>query len=100
MEATLANSFVASGSFEIEAAGSGGISRRARGDLPVPTGAAERQELSEDGRDLNRLGTWLGAMAQSENAPPDETPPAGDRATAEAFGERVARVTLRFKRGA
>jgi len=47
--------------------------------------------------DLNRLGTWVGAMAQS-NADEDE-PSIGDVDTAERFGVRIAEITRRFKDG-
>ena len=50
--------------------------------------------------DLNRLGCNSGLMTQSDNADPAITPPAGDRRTAEAFGEHIARCTLRWVRGA
>lgn len=46
--------------------------------------------------ELNRLGIWLGAAAQSDNASPDVTPPAGDLKTAEHLGRRVAEVTARL----
>lgn len=47
--------------------------------------------------DLNRLGSWVGAMGQS-NA--DESGPSiGDIDTAERFGQRVALITRRFKDG-
>ena len=45
--------------------------------------------------DLNRLGTWLGAMGQS-NADEDR-PSIGDIDTAERFGRRVAQITRRMK---
>lgn len=48
---------------------------------------------------LNRLGSFLGVMAQSENRDPSVTPPAGDRETAEILGERVALITLQLKAG-
>lgn len=51
---------------------------------------------SGDGKGLNRLGSWLGMMAQSTNAPADETPGEEDKATARAFGERLAKATLRW----
>jgi multimeric flavodoxin WrbA len=47
--------------------------------------------------DLNRLGTWVGAMGQS-NADEDR-PSVGDIDTAERFGERVALIGRRFKDG-
>jgi len=46
--------------------------------------------------DTNRVGAYLGMMAQSDNAPPTETPPSGDHATAEAFGKRVAEIAKRW----
>ena len=39
---------------------------------------------------INRLGGFLGAMAQSENGEPSVTPPSGDLVTARKLGERVA----------
>lgn len=45
---------------------------------------------------LNRLGSSLGLMAQSDNASPDLTPPAGDLQTAFRFGQRIARLTKRL----
>ena len=47
--------------------------------------------------DLNRLGTWLGAMGQS-NADEDR-PSIGDIDTAERFGRRVAIIARRLKEG-
>lgn len=49
--------------------------------------------------DLNRLGSFLGVMAQSDNGPADVTPPSGDRQTAELFGTRVAQSALRWNKG-
>jgi multimeric flavodoxin WrbA len=50
--------------------------------------------------DLNRLGSFLGAMAQSNvDQGPDVVPPASDQRTAEALGRRVALATLRWVRG-
>ncbi|GLW71403.1 FMN reductase [Kitasatospora phosalacinea] len=44
--------------------------------------------------DLNRLGSWLGAMSQSNNdQSPEVTPSASDLRTAEALGRRVAEIT-------
>jgi multimeric flavodoxin WrbA len=51
--------------------------------------------------DLNRLGFWLGAAAQSNvDEGPDTAPPESDLATARHLGRRVARVALQFARGA
>lgn len=50
--------------------------------------------------DLNRIGSWLGAMAQAnKDQGPELVPPASDLLTAEALGRRVAEVTLQLKRG-
>lgn len=44
--------------------------------------------------DINRLGSWLGAMSQSNNDEgPDVTPCPSDLRTAEVLGRRVAEVT-------
>jgi NAD(P)H dehydrogenase (quinone) len=52
---------------------------------------------SED--DLNRLGFWLGAGAQSNtDQGPDLAPPEADLATARHIGEPVAKATLQFVR--
>ncbi len=47
--------------------------------------------------DVNRLGSWLGAMGQS-NGDQDAslTPSQGDRVTAERLGQRVASITHRW----
>jgi multimeric flavodoxin WrbA len=50
--------------------------------------------------DLNRLGSFLGAMAQSDgDADLELAPPASDLQTAEALGRRVALVTQQWVRG-
>ncbi|MFD0898999.1 flavodoxin family protein [Actinomadura sediminis] len=50
--------------------------------------------------DLNRLGSWLGAMSQSNNdQPADVTPGESDLRTAEALGRRVAEITHVHLRG-
>lgn len=47
--------------------------------------------------DLNRLGSWLGAMAQSDNdAGPDAAPIDSDLKTAAHLGRRVAETACRF----
>jgi len=61
------------------------------GMMPSNTKAAQRD-------DINVLGSFAGAMAQTPaDASPDEMP-AGDLETARLFGQRVAEVTGRFKR--
>jgi multimeric flavodoxin WrbA len=50
--------------------------------------------------DINRLGSWLGAMAQSnKDQGPELVPPASDLRTAELLGQRVAAVTQQFALG-
>lgn len=45
---------------------------------------------------VNRIGSYMGAMAQSENDSPEVTPPIGDLRTAELLGQRVAEVTKKL----
>lgn len=46
--------------------------------------------------DVNRVGSSLGLMTQSDNASPEHTPSSGDRETARLFGQRVAEVTKKW----
>ncbi|MFG1620418.1 flavodoxin family protein [Kribbella sp. NPDC049227] len=65
--------------------------------LDVYPGWAESTASIED---LNRLGSWLGAMAQSDaDLSAEKAPPATDLRTAAALGARVATVTQRHLRG-
>ena len=49
-------------------------------------------------KDLNRLGSFLGAMAQSNSdESPELTPPQSDRDTAQALGARVAAAAQRWQ---
>jgi NAD(P)H dehydrogenase (quinone) len=64
-------------------------------DLPPANNSTSGSE-----NDLNRLGFWLGAAAQSNvDEGPDIAPPESDIATARYLGRRVALVTLQFVRG-
>lgn len=49
--------------------------------------------------ELNRVGGWLGAMAQSDDAPAEVTPIASDLATAAHLGQRVAEIAKQFSAG-
>lgn len=50
--------------------------------------------------DLNYLGSYIGAMAQSDSdMGADIVPPQGDLDTAEQFGRRVAEITKQFIAG-
>ena len=55
-----------------------------------PDGEAGKEDA------VNRIGSMLGAMAQSENASPEITPPSGDLKTAELLGKRVAEFAKRL----
>ncbi|MHB8645502.1 MAG: flavodoxin family protein [Thermomicrobiales bacterium] len=47
--------------------------------------------------DVNRLGSFLGLMAQSNgDQGPDDAPPASDRITAERFGRRIGDAARRW----
>jgi multimeric flavodoxin WrbA len=64
-------------------------------DLPPANSSASGSEA-----DLNRLGFWLGAGAQSNtDEGPDTAPPASDLATARHLGKRVAVTALQLARG-
>lgn len=63
------------------------------GMLPSNSKAAQRN-------DLNYLGSFSGAMAQSpSDSSPDEGPLPGDLETARQFGERVAQTAARWAQG-
>lgn len=64
-------------------------------DLPPANNSTTGSE-----QDLNRLGFWLGAAAQSNtDQGADVAPPESDLSTARHLGKRVAEVTLQFIRG-
>ena len=65
------------------------------GLAPPNVTAAERGEHT-----LNRVGSFIGAMTQSDNAGADVTPPKGDHDTARHLGERVAKAAIRWAKGA
>lgn len=65
--------------------------------LDVAPGDATADGSPED---LNRIGSWLGAMGQSDyDSSPEEGPSASDRKTAAALGRRVAEVAARWVSG-
>ncbi|WP_233604622.1 flavodoxin family protein [Micromonospora sp. HM5-17] len=64
-------------------------------DLPPANNSSTGSES-----DLNRLGFWLGAGAQSNvDAGPDVAPPSADLRTAEHLGRRVAETARQFRYG-
>lgn len=66
-----------------------------------PTARAGWNHSGGSIEDPNRLGSWLGAMAQANHDQgPDIVPPETDLRTAHALGRRVGEVALRHRRGA
>jgi NAD(P)H dehydrogenase (quinone) len=63
------------------------------GDMP--------SEYADKGDGVNRLGSFLGVMGQSEFDISAKEPVLhpGDRLTSEKFGQRIAEATLRWKKG-
>lgn len=49
---------------------------------------------------INRVGSFIGLAAQSDNVSAEISPPAGDRETARLLGVRVAQAAVRWARGA
>lgn len=47
--------------------------------------------------ELNRLGAFMGVMAQAGNVPPEQEPPAGDLETGRAYGIRIATLARRHR---
>ena len=69
------------------------------GMIWVGTGMMPANSSKAQRNDVNRMGSFLGAMAQSDaDVGADVAPPPGDQETAQLYGQRVAEVTLRFKR--
>jgi NAD(P)H dehydrogenase (quinone) len=48
-----------------------------------------------DPEQMNRVGSYIGMMAQADNVPPEQSPPSGDLDTARAYGERIAQFAKR-----
>lgn len=62
----------------------------------IPGDLCKKEEL----REVNRLGSFLGAMSQSEfDKRPDVAPPECDLKTARFLGKRVALATKRWVKG-
>jgi len=72
------------------------------GMLWVPTGELPGVHSQSDAspETINRLGSFLGVMAQADNAAAETTPPSGDHAFAAALGARVAGLAAQFRAGA
>jgi len=54
-------------------------------------------ELPGQPNGVNRLGSWVGAMAQANQEPTEEAPNTEDKLTAEGLGARVATLALKMK---
>lgn len=66
----------------------------------VWVGTGQMPEGKGEG-DMNRMGSFFGLMAQADSDKgPDVHPPAGDHASARAYGERIALVAKRMRSGA
>lgn len=64
----------------------------------VGTGLMPSNSKAAQRNDVNYVGAFIGAMAQSpSDAGPDEAPPPGDLETARLYGQRIAEVTLRLR---
>lgn len=59
-------------------------------------GSSGKDTQSGDPGSINRIGSYLGVMAQSDNAPPDQSPSAGDIKTAELYGKRMVYAAGRW----
>lgn len=61
-------------------------------------GQAEPNKSAPSGNpeDVNRIGSYIGVMSQSDNAAPDKAPTKGDIKTAELYGQRIAESAKRW----
>ncbi len=101
----LAAGFTVSGSYsgdKLNALNSLAVFAAQHGMVWVSTGLLPGTAAGKTGPDdINRLGSFLGAMAQAENAPATETnPPLGDHLTVRHLGKRVAQAAQRWQAGA
>jgi NAD(P)H dehydrogenase (quinone) len=65
----------------------------------VGTGLLPANSSKSQRNDLNRMGSSIGPMAQSDSdAGPDVAPPKGDLDTAEFYGKRIAEAAARWAR--
>ncbi|HNQ91472.1 MAG TPA: flavodoxin family protein [Alphaproteobacteria bacterium] len=47
---------------------------------------------------VNRIGSFMGVMSQSDNVAPDQAPTSGDIKTAEIYGARIADAAKRWEK--
>jgi NAD(P)H dehydrogenase (quinone) len=70
-----------------------------QGMVWVGTGMMPANSKAATRNDVNWLGSFAGAMAQSpSDSSPEEGPPPGDLETARLFGARVAEIAARWNR--
>lgn len=70
------------------------------GMLPAANRPEEMGSVAGPGPEAhNRVGSFTGAMSSSFQVQPPGAPSKGDLETAEAYGRRVAEITLQFVRG-
>ena len=63
----------------------------------VGTGLMPSNTSTSQRNDVNRMGSYIGPMAQSDaDVGPDVAPPPGDLETARLYGRRVATLALRL----
>lgn len=59
---------------------------------------ASSNEYGGKPEQVNRVGSSLGLMTQSDNSAPENNPSSGDIETAKLFGKRIAEITKQFKK--
>ena len=70
------------------------------GMMPSASNPDAMNSISGPGPEVqNRIGSFIGPMAASFQLKPPDSPSRGDLETAEAYGRRVATITLQFLRG-
>jgi NAD(P)H dehydrogenase (quinone) len=69
------------------------------GMMPGASDPESMNRIEGPGPDVtNRVGSFTGPMAASFQVPPPGAPSKGDLATAQAYGQRVAEITLRLRK--
>ena len=70
------------------------------GMMPSANRPDEMKTISGPGPEAhNRVGSYIGPMAASFQVNPPGAPPKGDIETAEAYGRRVAEITIQLMKG-
>jgi NAD(P)H dehydrogenase (quinone) len=70
------------------------------GMMPSANRPGDMNQITGPGPDAhNRVGSFTGPMSASFQVAPPGAPGKGDLETAEAYGKRVAEITLQFVRG-